>query len=241
MAKRAPHLLFTCEHASAFVPAALRTLVAGHKHRGTHRELDLGALRLATLLAKHCGAPLFTGKISRLVLDMNRSAHNPRVYSTLVRTLPGAQRRALLARYHAPHWQAVGDHVANAIAQRRQVVHIAVHSFTPVLVHDDGRHDRRTADVGLLYDPARAGERTLATQWADTLKAGVSGLVVRRNYPYLGKGDGLASSLRKRHSARRYVGFELEINQAVLVPKLQERVFRALLSSLASMGLTSTA
>ena len=41
-----------------------------------------------------------------------------------------------------------------AVAARKQVLHVAVHSFTPVL-----HGERRNADVGLLYDPARPRER----------------------------------------------------------------------------------
>ncbi|MDX2021681.1 MAG: N-formylglutamate amidohydrolase [Deltaproteobacteria bacterium] len=236
MAKHTPHLLFTCEHASAFVPPALRPLLINHKHRGTHRELDLGALPVARTLAQRFAAPLFEGKISRLLVDMNRSPSNPRVFSPLVQNLPVAQQQNLLEKYHTPHWQAVGDHVAQAIARYGQVVHIAVHSFTPVLVHEDGRQDTRTADIGLLYDPARAGEATMASRWVASLKEAEPTLAVRRNYPYLGKGDGLASSLRKRHAPGRYIGFELEVNQARLVPKVQPRVMAALVASVAAMG-----
>ena len=37
-----------------------------------------------------------------------------------------------------------------------------------------------------------------------------------RNYPYAGKGDGLASHLRQRFPPAAYVGIELEVNQAVV-------------------------
>jgi hypothetical protein len=38
-------------------------------------------------------------------------------------------------------------------------------------------------------------------------------LRVRSNYPYLGKGDGFTSFLRKRHGSSQYIGIELEVNQ----------------------------
>jgi hypothetical protein len=38
-------------------------------------------------------------------------------------------------------------------------------------------------------------------------------LAVRRNYPYLGKNDGLTTSLRRRFEPAAYVGVEIEINQ----------------------------
>jgi len=88
------------------------------------------------------------------------------------------------------------------------VIHIAAHSFTPVL---DGV--ARTADVGLLYDPARAGEVHLCARWQAALAALAPQLRTRRNYPYRGKSDGLCSWLRRRFDERAYVGIELEVNQ----------------------------
>ena len=92
------------------------------------------------------------------------------------------------------------------------MIHIASHSFTPVL---DG--DVRTADVGTALRPApppasprcaRAGRTALAAR--------APALRVRRNYPYAGKGDGLTSYLRTRFGPADYVGVELEVNQRIV-------------------------
>lgn len=229
-------LLFTCEHASDFVPAACKTLLRGSKLRGTHRELDLGALPVARFLARRFHAPLYVGGISRLLIDLNRSAHNPSVLSPLVRDLGEAAAGALLARYHTKHWNRIFEHIATALSTHREVFHIAVHSFTPVLTHDDGRKDARTADLGLLYNPQRLGERNMAAAWVTSLRQVAPQLLVRRNYPYLGTGDGLATSLRQRFSAARYVGFEVELNQALLQPKPRQDVLNALQASLNALG-----
>jgi predicted N-formylglutamate amidohydrolase len=98
------------------------------------------------------------------------------------------------------------------VAAGRRVVHVAAHTFTPEL---DGVV--RTADVGLLYDPARRGEHRLAAAWKAALSVAAPQLRVRRNYPYAGKGDGLTRELRLRFPAARYVGIELEVNQALAV------------------------
>ena len=39
------------------------------------------------------------------------------------------------------------------------------------------------------------------------------GLRLRRNYPYRGGGDGLATLLRKRYDQDAYIGIELEVSQ----------------------------
>ena len=88
------------------------------------------------------------------------------------------------------------------------MIHVASHSFTPEL---DGAV--RNADIGLLYDPARAGEVELCRRWQAQIRALEPSLKVRRNYPYTGKSDGFTAYLRRRFPAEAYIGIELEINQ----------------------------
>jgi predicted N-formylglutamate amidohydrolase len=73
--------------------------------------------------------------------------------------------------------------------------------------------EARRADVGRLYDPARAGERDLCLRWRNALRRRAPGLTVRRNYPYTGRSDGLTAWLRRRFPAECYLGIELEVNQ----------------------------
>jgi hypothetical protein len=40
-------------------------------------------------------------------------------------------------------------------------------------------------------------------------------LRVKKNYPYRGWTDGLTTTLRGKFPARRYVGIEIEVNQAL--------------------------
>ena len=94
----------------------------------------------------------------------------------------------------------------------RRVIHISSHSFTPRL-----NGEVRTADIGLLYDPARSGEVDACARWKAALRVTAPALRVRRNYPYAGKNDGLTAYLRRRYPASTYVGIELEINQAQVI------------------------
>jgi predicted N-formylglutamate amidohydrolase len=119
-----------------------------------------------------------------------------------------AERRQIVDQHWRPHRLAVESHVASAIERGQRVIHIASHSFTPQL-----HGEVRNADIGLLYDPSRPGEVTLARLWMKQLKLRSSALRVRLNYPYAGKGDGLTSTLRKAHGPGSYVGLESELNQ----------------------------
>lgn len=204
-------ILVTCEHGGNRIPPGLARRFRGWRRiLATHRGHDLGALAMARDLARAFDAPLVASTVSRLVVDLNRTLRNPRVWSKATAALPQEERQRIVARYYAPHWRRVEALADAAVKSGRRVVHVASHSFTPVL---DGV--RRTADVGLLYDPSRAGEVRLASAWRAALQGTAPGLRIRRNYPYAGKGDGLTRALRQRLPASRYVGIELEMNQAL--------------------------
>ena len=163
---------------------------------------------MARALARDFDAPLVASTVSRLLVDLNRSIGHRALYSDATRGLPRAAHHRILAHYYRPYRQEVETRVARAVAAGMRVVHISSHSFTPVL-----GGVVRDADVGLLYDPARPGERALSRDWSSRLSQRIAPLRVRRNYPYQGRNDGLTSYLRQRFAPTRYVGIEIEINQ----------------------------
>jgi predicted N-formylglutamate amidohydrolase len=164
---RSDHYLITCEHGGNRIPPRYRTLFAGFEALlESHRGYDPGALALARQMAKTFAAPLFVSTTSRLLIDLNRSIGHPKLYSEATRGAPAAVRREILDRHYLPYREGVEAHIAAAIARGSRVIHLACHSFTPVL---DGAV--RNADIGLLYDPARAGEIELCRRWQAWLKA----------------------------------------------------------------------
>lgn len=201
-------LVLSCEHGGHRVPAAwsARFRGAGALLR-SHRGWDRGALELARELARRFRAPLAACTTTRLLADPNRSRSHPRLFSERTRGLSEAEREALLDRVWRPHREAV-EACVRAQPRGALVLHLSVHSFTPVL---DG--ERRRADAALLYDPGRAPERALADRWWGELGELRPDLRLRRNYPYRGVADGLTTHLRRRFGARRYAGLELEVNQ----------------------------
>lgn len=202
-------LLITCEHGGRRVPPRYRPLFAEHGALlRTHRGWDFGALQLAREMAAAFAAPLHASTTTRLLIDLNRSIGHRQLYSEATRALGAAERAEIADRYHRPHRDRVLADVRRASALGRRTLHIASHSFTPVW---DGA--MRDADIGLLYDPARPGERRLAARWRKALVQRCPGLRVRRNYPYAGRSDGLTALLRRLHPDEAYVGIELEVNQ----------------------------
>jgi predicted N-formylglutamate amidohydrolase len=205
-------LVLSCEHGGRQIPAPYRPLFVGAERvLESHRGWDPGALSVASRVARRTGAPLHAVKVSRLLVDTNRSPGHPRVFSTYTRDLSLETRRELLARYHAPHHEAVAREVA-ALGRGGAVFHLSVHSFTPVL---DGV--RREVDLGVLYDPRRGYEKALAMALKGALERRLPALRVRRNAPYRGVSDGLTKVLRGRFPDPGYAGLELEVSQRFLV------------------------
>lgn len=229
--RRTRRLLLTCEHAGNRIPPEHRDRFRGAgRTLRSHRGWDPGALDLANELGRRLRQPVRAVTWSRLLVEANRSPTNPRLWSSYTSDLPPEAKQAILERYWWPHRQGVADAVDAAIAAGERVVHVAVHSFTPVY---DGAV--RNADVGLLYDPARPAERELAERWAELLRARAPDLRVRRNYPYRGAADGLARWLRKRSSQDDYVGLELEVNQGLLSGRRRQDVAAPVADSLATL------
>jgi len=202
-------LVISCEHGGNRIPAPYRNLFQAHQAvLDSHRGYDLGALAVARELATAFAAPLLTSTVSRLLVDLNRSVGHPRLHSDVTRKAPTQVRRRILEHYYEPYRAQAERLIMQAIADCNRVIHVSSHSFTPEL---NGK--LRNADIGLLYDPARAGELDLCERWKGSLLACAPDLTVRRNYPYAGKGDGLTAWFRGRLPPVTYVGIELEVNQ----------------------------
>lgn len=201
--------LITCEHASRAVPARWRHLFAGHRDvLAGHRGWDRGALALARRLAAALQAPLLAGRATRLLIDLNRSAGHRQRFSEWTRSLPLHQRRQIERDWWRDHWAAYDRFVSRAPGR---VIHIACHSFSPVL---DGIE--RRVDIGLLYDPARASEKRFCARLKREIQARMPQLDVRMNVPYRGTANGLGQQHRRRYGPDRLISVELELNQRLL-------------------------
>jgi predicted N-formylglutamate amidohydrolase len=229
-------LILTCEHAGNHVPAAYAPLFEGAERiLETHKGYDPGSLDLGKSLAKACKAPLLHANTTRLLVDLNRSIGNPALNSPFTARLSKPERLRILDRYYHPHREAVENLIRDTLRTSHQIIHIGVHTFTPTW---DGQ--TRRVDIGLLYNPARTLEARFCFDWKECLEQLDAGLVVRRNFPYLGKADGLTTHLRRMLPADRYLGIELEVNQKFWFGgKAQWRKIRDLIVEALSQALNS--
>jgi predicted N-formylglutamate amidohydrolase len=172
----------------------------------TQRAYDPGALEAAEALSRElkCEPPL-TGECTRLLIDLNRSLHHPRVFSEFSPPPGHPLREPLIGAYR--HYRQRARAALEALLKAYEtVIHFSVHSFTPVL------HGQvRNAELGLLYDPSRPAERELARRIAEAFRQAEPTLPVRFNYPYRGIADGHTTSLRRSNSDG-YLGIEIELN-----------------------------
>lgn len=227
-------LVLSCEHGGHEVPARYRSLFRGTDRVLTsHRGWDPGALDLARAIARATGAPLIATTTTRLLVECNRSIGHPRLFSEFTRRLDAREKVLVLALHYHPHRDAVRKAVGAALRGSRPVIHIGVHTFTPVF---NGR--RRTADIGVLHDPHRAFETGVACALAECLRA--TGMVVKRNYPYRGWSDGLTTTLRHAFPARRYAGIEMEVNQALVGGRGWSGTRRVVAESIRDLLITGT-
>lgn len=213
MAEPAYSLVLSCEHAGNEVPSEYRRLFEGREARAaleSHRGWDPGAIALARRLSGAFGAPLVAQPVTRLLVECNRSLDHPALWSAFSRRLPKHDKQAVLTRFWHPH----RDAVRAAVRGRGCVLHLGVHTFTPVW-----RGRARPTGIGVLYDPHREPERTVAIELCHAIRRACGAAlacdarVVHLNRPYRGWTDGLTTTLRRELPADRYVGLELEVSQ----------------------------
>jgi predicted N-formylglutamate amidohydrolase len=225
-------VVVTCEHATPFVPGCYAFLFEGRRGiLATHRAYDRGSLELARRMARFAGAKLFAGRVTRLLVDLNTSPGHRGLFSSSARTLPPGEQERLLQRYYHPYREAVAGEIERTLAAGQSVLHLAVHTFAPVL-----RGRRRAADIGLLYDPRRMPERLFCRRWRAAVLDAMPSLQIRMNYPYRGTADGLTSALRRRFPPAAYMGVELEANQRHCAPAAagrREKIEKGIIAGLA--------
>jgi predicted N-formylglutamate amidohydrolase len=228
--------LVSCEHASKAIPTSYRQLGLSRAQLDLHIAWDPGAAIIARIVARRLESPCHLGRWSRLLVDLNRSLGHAKLMApdSFGIRIPGnatispAEYERRLRLYYFPYRDPAVEDVLRIVRKNGACLHLSIHSFTPRV----GRTVRNT-DVGLLYDPAHAGEAAFARRLRSRIEA--HGLRVRMNYPYRGTTDGFTTALRSRLSSRRYAALEIETNQALVrSPAGARRLGRILADAIAA-------
>ncbi|MCS6832006.1 MAG: N-formylglutamate amidohydrolase [Flammeovirgaceae bacterium] len=205
--------ILTCEHGGNRIPLEYRSYFLTHQDLlQSHRGYDIGALDIFGEMVRQL-KPEFSrySTVSRLLIELNRSIGNPNLFSDISKNFSQAHKDRIVELYYQPYREACENIMLAWAEKNHTILHISVHTFTPVL---DG--EERKADIGLLYDPKRNGEKECCKLWKEEIEALDKNYKVRLNYPYQGTSDGITTYFRKKFSDAQYIGIELEVNQKYL-------------------------
>jgi predicted N-formylglutamate amidohydrolase len=101
--------------------------------------------------------------------------------------------------------------VENQVKKLTNVLHLSVHTFTPVL-----NGIERNVDIGLLFDPARKNEVKICDAIRDSIEKTSPFFRIEFNEPYKGIDDGFTTHLRTLFHDSAYMGVEIEVNQKLI-------------------------
>ncbi|WP_452228709.1 N-formylglutamate amidohydrolase [Lacinutrix sp. MEBiC02404] len=216
-------LLLTCEHGGNKIPMQYQSHFTNHEAiLNSHRGYDLGALDVFNHLKSLADFSEYS-ETSRLLIELNRSLHHKNLFSEFSKQLSENEKEKLISRYYLEYREGLEAVLAKLLKPNKKVVHISVHSFTPIL-----NDKKRDCDIGLLYDSRIASEKAFSKNLKKEILKLDNTLNVRFNYPYLGKADGFTTHLRKQFH-KNYIGIELEINQKFTTSNKMDSKLKAVL------------
>jgi predicted N-formylglutamate amidohydrolase len=201
-------IITTCEHGGNHIPGQYRDyFTKAAEDLNSHLGIDFGALDVFRDLTGKTSDFSIYSEVSRLLVDLNRSLNSPTLFSIYTRDLPDNIRKMILAEYYFPYRDPVVKNMKGYFHSGEMVIHISVHSFTPVL-----NGETRKTDIGLLYDPDSNEETEFCKIWKRSMEMLMPEIKVMYNYPYPGIMEGFTRYLRELFPLK-YTGIELEINQ----------------------------
>lgn len=187
-----------------------------------HIAWDIGVAPVARLIIQDEKFAAYLGGYSRLVMDLNRDAHDPAAIPVESdglaipgNALSSIEKETRLKRFHRPYH----DHLQHLLASHRPALILSLHSFTPAL--ESKPNEARPWEVGVLYNEQEAASK-LAIPFLED-----AGYLVGDQLPYSGK---LLNATMNRHAeanAIPYIGIEMRQDLAS-TPSGQARFARIL-------------
>lgn len=224
-------LLLTCEHGGNEIPEAFRKYFTGaQKILNSHRGFDPGAFDLFQSL-RNISDFNISNKISRLLIELNRSIHHPKLFSEFTKDLTSKEKEFLINTIYLSFRNKVEDWIRSQIESGYEVIHLSIHTFTGEL-----NGEVRKVGFACLYDPARTNEKKFSKKIVSEMKLNLPDLKYRMNYPYKGISDGFTTYLRSKFP-ENYSGIEIEVNQNfvndnIMNPDIKESLKKAIHNSL---------
>jgi predicted N-formylglutamate amidohydrolase len=196
-------LLLIGDHASNHVPDDIDLGIAPAL-LDQHIAIDLGVAELGRALCTALDCPGILGRISRLVVDLNREEDAPHIIPVASdgHAVPGnaishEDRLARIARF----WRPYHDRIKDQIAAQRPRLLLSLHSFTPQL--STAPDEKRPWEIGILYNQDDRAARTAIP----LLEA--AGVVVGDQLPYSGMILNATMNAHGEANGIAYLGLEV--------------------------------
>ncbi len=208
---QAPVLLL-CDHATRFIPRALKSLGLDEACLMRHIAWDIGIAEMTRSLVERLDAPAVFSTFSRLIVDPNRQLDNPTLMpeisdGTVVpgnRDLDPAARAARIETFFQPYHDAIAAQIDVMLAGGKVPTVVSMHSFTPMM-----HGEERPWEIGILWNR----DPRLPQPLMSRLRA--EGLTVGDNLPYSGA-DGHGYTQHVHCDRRGLANVLIEVRQDLI-------------------------
>ncbi|RWM11982.1 MAG: N-formylglutamate amidohydrolase [Mesorhizobium sp.] len=223
--------VFTCDHASNYMPAEFGTLGLPVEDLSRHIAWDPGALPVASRMADALDATLVETRVSRLVIDCNRPLDAPDLVPPVSETtvIPGnsdltdKQCAARIDLAWRPFHDAIAHVIDDRLSRGQETRLVSVHSFTPVY-----KGKSRPWHIGIIHDD----DRRLAAPLISALQR-LAGVTVGVNEPY-SPADRVYFTLEKHARSRGLACAMIEIRNDEISGETGQRKWADLLTGIFS-------
>lgn len=223
--------VFTCDHASNFLPAEFGTLGLPAPDLTRHIAWDPGALPVASRMSEALDATLVETRVSRLVIDCNRPLDAPDLVPPVSETtaIPGntglsdKQRAARVDLAWRPFHGSIAGLIEKRLARGQETRLVSVHSFTPVY-----KGKNRPWHIGIIHDE----DGRLAAPLIGALQR-LSGVTVGVNEPY-SPADRVYFTLERHARSRGLACAMIEIRNDEIAGEAGQRKWADLLTGIFS-------
>lgn len=98
----------------------------------THEGFDIGAFEVyksLQFLADYSAHYPW----SRLLIEVNRSLSHPKLFSNISKTFDIAEKNKIISEFYQTYRNQIQQKIEEFIIEGETVLHLSIHSFTPVL------------------------------------------------------------------------------------------------------------
>jgi hypothetical protein len=215
-------IVLSCEHAGNQVPLRYRSLITNEEVLASMEGWDMGALDIALSLSEAINAPCFAHNTTRLLVDVDRSLTDLKLFSIHSATLGDEDKQHILDRYYFPYRLRVENSIASLA---KPVFHLSIHTF---------QSQESVPSIQIRWSGQSQVEHPDINEFLNKL-SGVSS-PVKFYFETATKEDGsLIDYLHNRFASEDYIGLTMKFDQRLLDEMYFEKIVSLLSNSLSQL------